>query len=515
MQKNNKSWLGNFPFGLAGFFWTCLFASFLLIYIVYILLFEFPSFSPDFTTSKFTENLNGLLLFFLCALYFLTSRFYQDIFFFLLSIGWGLIGIQTYFTSIFILNNSHDVQNFLVLNGLLSIIETIPFYIAAKLSPNLPSNSLKIPIALFFWFTQISITTLMLSMFTSSDVSSNIWLSQIPFASWTLILVGKEIKNRLSLEPISKLIPILSLSFYFYGILQFFYILMYLGSILSTTYLIVFYIGMLVKFVNGLCLFRIIIFEFKKLTEQHIQQNVFEDIGLLTASIEHEMRNPLMVLQTDIQIMKQRFQHNEQLLPFIYRLKMQADRIFAASQIISYLRKDTESVSNFMGKEEIEIIIRQTIKLLKKTIDTSNIYFKINKSKTIYARIYSPMFEQALLNILKNAIEAIKEAKRDSGQINIEIIDNFPEKYLFSINIKDNGCGILKEDIPKLTSIFSTKKNQKLNSGIGLFVCERIIKIHRGQLKVASKIGEGAMVSIILPKWSTEKYAGNEKFEDN
>lgn len=110
------------------------------------------------------------------------------------------------------------------------------------------------------------------------------------------------------------------------------------------------------------------------------------------------------------------------------------------------------------------------------------------------------MVEQAIFNVLKNAIEAIREARREHGVVSIGVrIDASNE--ILRLDVRDNGCGIDETSIPHLTTLFTTKASKKANSGIGLFITQRILKLHSGKLEIASVVGTGSTVSLCFPKW--------------
>ena len=70
-----------------------------------------------------------------------------------------------------------------------------------------------------------------------------------------------------------------------------------------------------------------------------------------------------------------------------------------------------------------------------------------------------------------------------------------------NIEVKDNGCGIAEQDIPHLTTLYTTKAHLKPNSGIGLFIVEKIIRMHEGSIDISSELGQGTAVRILLPEW--------------
>ncbi len=98
--------------------------------------------------------------------------------------------------------------------------------------------------------------------------------------------------------------------------------------------------------------------------------------------------------------------------------------------------------------------------------------------------------KQAILNIIKNGIEAMPEGGT------MEISTSIEEKY-FAINISDSGCGISEENMAKIFEPYYTTKD--FGSGLGLTLVYKIIKEHGGEITLNSKEGKGTTFSIFLP----------------
>ena len=104
---------------------------------------------------------------------------------------------------------------------------------------------------------------------------------------------------------------------------------------------------------------------------------------------------------------------------------------------------------------------------------------------------------EVFVNIIMNAVEAI-EAKETakSGSIDISIID---EGELVAVNFTDDGCGIPKNSYKDIFKPFFSTKNATDCGGIGLDYVNRIVKSHRGDVHVKSKVGSYTMFQIVLP----------------
>jgi signal transduction histidine kinase len=104
---------------------------------------------------------------------------------------------------------------------------------------------------------------------------------------------------------------------------------------------------------------------------------------------------------------------------------------------------------------------------------------------------------QVFVNILNNAIEAIKLAQREKGVIYIDIATQF--QWVFVI-IEDNGIGIKKSALKNLFVPYYSGKAGLQNWGLGLSYAYKVIKAHLGYLRVESKYGEDTQFLIMLPK---------------
>lgn len=232
------------------------------------------------------------------------------------------------------------------------------------------------------------------------------------------------------------------------------------------------------------------------------EQRILADIGALTASIQHDIRNPLAVINTEIHIMRSRFMHIPGIMDGLKKIEDQARRIYTSTEIVSVLRGQ-KYYQLYTQRTSVGDVLRRSVKDVQKESKASNVYFKdATGGKVLHTGAYRPMLEQAVVNILKNSVEAIHEAKRRKGIITLGMkSDPTSDPPLIRVDITDNGCGIPQEDISKITGLFTTKKNKKPNSGVGLFITGKIVAMFRGRLEITSKVGEGTTVSLFLPRW--------------
>ncbi len=130
--------------------------------------------------------------------------------------------------------------------------------------------------------------------------------------------------------------------------------------------------------------------------------------------------------------------------------------------------------------------------LMQPTLDQKNIEMEVVlKEPSLMANVDVNLIEQVLINLMVNALEAVKD--RPNPRI---LLSAFLEQNKLMIKITDNGAGISPELLDKIfIPFFSTKKT---GSGIGLSLCKQIMLLHKGNIKVQSKEGEGSAFVLLF-----------------
>jgi len=129
-------------------------------------------------------------------------------------------------------------------------------------------------------------------------------------------------------------------------------------------------------------------------------------------------------------------------------------------------------------------LIHDNLDLLKNEIETNKINLNLKiESDDIILSIDKKMIDQVFINIIRNAIESLKESKR-TKEIEVHA---FQSENKIQILIKDNGPGISKDVLEKIFIPFYTTK--KGGSGIGLSLSRQIMQLHGGSISVQSELG--------------------------
>jgi signal transduction histidine kinase len=107
--------------------------------------------------------------------------------------------------------------------------------------------------------------------------------------------------------------------------------------------------------------------------------------------------------------------------------------------------------------------------------------------------------KQVFLNILDNAAKYGREGKRIIVDIGLEQGYEGSDKDYVKITVRDFGPGIPEDELPHVKDKFYKGSSKERGSGIGLAVCDEIVRLHRGILNIANAEGGGTVVTVLLP----------------
>lgn len=224
---------------------------------------------------------------------------------------------------------------------------------------------------------------------------------------------------------------------------------------------------------------------YKEAKEMIVQAERMSVMGQLAASIAHEIRNPLTSIKGFLQLLKAGVNHKDE----YYRIM--EDEIEKIESITSELLFMSKPSSNKKKNEHTGKLISDVVVLLQSQAKLKNITIKYDESISGVIYCDATQIKQVLINLVKNAIEAMDEP----GDINI-YVDSTDEQTI--INVVDEGIGIPQELMDQLgVAFFTTKEN---GTGLGLNITRQIMEQHGGLLKFFRNEKEGSTFQLIFPK---------------
>lgn len=237
----------------------------------------------------------------------------------------------------------------------------------------------------------------------------------------------------------------------------------------------------------------------KEIEEELRREDRVRTLGELSASIIHDIGNPLAGISNLVEVLKDNTLDEEIKKEVLDVLeKEMADLNTLVINFLNFSRtsKLEEEIINI--NELIENLIRLLrIEIISKKIRINRIYSK----QPILIKIDKRAIKQALLNIIKNSIQAVDE----KGEISIRLVKGEDRVTIF---ISDNGMGMDEQKVEKIFNPFFTTK--KDGTGLGLSIAYKLIKDHKGHIAVKSKPNIGTEFAITLPSDKKDLYGGND-----
>lgn len=207
----------------------------------------------------------------------------------------------------------------------------------------------------------------------------------------------------------------------------------------------------------------------------------------LTASIAHEIKNPLTIIKGYLQLVKV-----DQAIPLHQKEKI--DLLLREVEHINYGINFLLNMSKPNEKLNLEIInvekeLTHVIDLMESFLINDKVKITLSSKGNHYVCMNEIEFKQLFINIIKNAIEA--SSANQLVRVEVENKDN-----LVIIKVIDNGCGMTKEQLEKIGMPFFS--NKQLGNGLGMMVCNNIINKYNGKLSIQSQLNKETIVRVAL-----------------
>ena len=217
--------------------------------------------------------------------------------------------------------------------------------------------------------------------------------------------------------------------------------------------------------------------------------------GALSASIAHELNQPLGASNLNIQFLKMKLEKgvlNPELGKEILD-SLEEDNKRAATIVRSLRSIFTEGESN---AQEVRLsdLIAKVLDIVKPELKNKNIQIQLRVDDDLVIRVNSSEIEQVILNLLNNAAQALANSGTLQRRIAIEAIKTGNSVQL---SISDNGAGVPEDFKSQLFELLSTTKQTGM--GLGLWLCKHIVTRYSGSIHYEDAVGGGAKFVMEFP----------------
>ncbi|MGE5303406.1 MAG: two-component system sensor histidine kinase NtrB [Alphaproteobacteria bacterium] len=225
--------------------------------------------------------------------------------------------------------------------------------------------------------------------------------------------------------------------------------------------------------------------------EQHlIASGRLVSLGELTASMAHEFNNPLGIVLGFTQELLGEMDPTD---PKYRSLQIIDEEAKRCARIVQDLLEFTRPRSVEFVQTDVKEVIRKTLDMISSRLVKQKVKAMTQTSADLPMIHADPQqLQQLLVNLCLNSIDAMPEG----GCLTIKAETETPQHL--AITVTDTGFGIEAEMLQKIFQPFFTARKRK-GLGLGLAVCERIVKAHGGTIETRSTPGCGASFKILLP----------------
>ena len=224
----------------------------------------------------------------------------------------------------------------------------------------------------------------------------------------------------------------------------------------------------------------------KDTQEELVRKEKLALLGQITASVSHELRNPLGVISNAIYYLKM-------ILPGTNKeVKEYLEIISGEVKVSDKVISDLFAFSRTKVAEKEKVAISSLITdVLEKHPPSKKVKVTTNIPPSLpFIFVDSQQIKQVLINLITNSYQAMPE----KGELRIKAKVNKGEVFIF---ITDTGSGISKENLKKLFEpLFTTKAK---GVGLGLSIVRNLTEVNGGKIKAESKKGEGTTFTLVFP----------------
>lgn len=238
--------------------------------------------------------------------------------------------------------------------------------------------------------------------------------------------------------------------------------------------------------------------ELTAITQQLWHASKMATMGELAASIAHELNNPLATVGLRAEKMLMEIPAGSDRRKPLEIVVQEVDRMATlVDNLLQFSRRSHRQVSTVDPRAEV-------------ITSVEFVHYFLRSRKIEVVREFGDcvpsiqadrqQLRQLFLNLLTNASDAMPEGGNLTVRVTSDAArDDGADNQRVAIDFSDSGEGISKENLEKIWDPFFTTKPAGKGTGLGLAICRRIVDEHGGTIRIASELGQGTTVSIVLP----------------
>ncbi|MBI4957216.1 MAG: PAS domain-containing protein [Myxococcales bacterium] len=226
-------------------------------------------------------------------------------------------------------------------------------------------------------------------------------------------------------------------------------------------------------------------------------------LGTLAAGLAHEINNPLGYVMLNLTYLQRRCGEALAADPAVAWLRDAHGRLESTLEGVERIRRIVHDLRVFsrgddgpLGSVDVVAVLDSAVNVLEGAIR--------HRARLVRSYAEAPFtwgnqarLAQVFVNVLLNAVQALPEGGPELGEITVSAEADARGRAV--VTIADTGAGIAPEVLGRIFDPFFTTKATGVGTGLGLWICERILAELGGEIAVASEPGRGTRVTVVLP----------------
>jgi two-component system NtrC family sensor kinase len=230
--------------------------------------------------------------------------------------------------------------------------------------------------------------------------------------------------------------------------------------------------------------------EFKRLLDQTIQSEKLAEVGRLSAGIAHEINNPLAMVAYATELLKREKPLSSFQEEMLEKIEMEVERLKNLTGGLLSFSSSRDTQNRIVNLNDL---IVEVLKLLRFELQRKSIEFTTEFGEIPVVTVDPNKIKLVIINLVMNAVHAMQ------GQGKIVVTTSINAKGLLELQVRDSGPGIAPEQHEEVFAPFFTTKPEGEGTGLGLYICQNIVREHGGTIDLESQLGEGTLFRICLP----------------
>ena len=232
--------------------------------------------------------------------------------------------------------------------------------------------------------------------------------------------------------------------------------------------------------------------DLSKAQKQLVQTSRMAALGQLSASVIHELGQPLAALDTYLTAAEMD-SHDGNAEELIVNLQNVSKRMRLTTDELRVFSRPDEQ-----GQQAIDLldVVAKAVAMARLSLPLDDLQLDlVEPREPAMVMGQKPRLEQVVINLLSNACSALADTAAPHISISVMLVDDH-----WCLQVADNGPGFYGQDAQKLFEAFYTTRAKSNGMGLGLAICAAIVEEHHGQIEAQERQGGGAQFNICLPQ---------------